>query len=799
MSDNLSNRLETCLSVATPTLGWAPSMISQLNVDQGSNDPVYQSFVLSIYSDDKLLLLGVPTTTFAVALTGYMSNSIALYAVAMAMFTIGCARFLLTSAFQRAKKSKRLTLPDYQSWEVRYTLIAVVHTFSFGVWFPVCVLAGNSFSEFVSIAFIFGNLIGVCGRCFPIARLVNGQILAVCVPLIGGLLYKGDAYLLLALMLMPYIFGLRKLAARQRENLLNNVVNRRKAEQLATQFNNALENVPQGICMFDALGKLEVANQHIGSFIGRSLKTLKGMAINDLIRLLNLKFGLTDDHVDELQTWIGNPSQQSLAFFLELGKNDKRSIKFRASRMENGGLVMTFEDITREVDAASKIDHMVRFDRLTGLMNRNQLPDHIEQQMSELSEDEKCAVLLVNLDRFKQVNDTLGHSKGDVLLRSVADRLARLSKGLGICARYGGDEFAIVIRERNSLDHAVHLADSICESFTKPYRIGGRDVLLKCSIGIVGSDPANTTAEQLLKNADLALLSAKKHGRGDWRVFNAEMSREMQRRNKLENDLRVALANNQFEAHYQPIVNVKEKRVTVCEALLRWNHPTIGNISPASFVPIAEELGLISEIGSWMLFEACSACASWPGGTKVAVNLSPIQFKQGDLAQTVKDALASSGLEPGRLELEITESLMLENVGKTIDLLNQFKRMGVRISLDDFGTGYSSLSYMNELPLDKVKVDRSFIMDIQKNSNSLTLVQAVTALGQKLGLTVVIEGIETKEQLQLLLAQTPVDEIQGYLFSKPVNGDSVRALLDKRHNANKSMLSKLQGCLRIAA
>ncbi len=774
-------------------------MIPQLKIGKGSDGPVYQSFVLSIYSDDKLLLLGVPTTAFAVALTGYMSGSMELYLVATAMFVIGCLRYLLTRSFQRAHEAKKFAHADYQRWETRYTLVAVLHAFTLGAWFPVTTLTGNSFAEFVSIAFIFGNLIGVCGRCFPIARLVNGQILAVGFPLIAGLLYKGDAYLALALMLMPYIFGLRKLAARQRENLLNNVVNRRKAEELATQLNNTLENVPQGICMFDNRGFLEVANKHIGSFIRKPLRSLRGMPLDDLIRLLNSDFGLSNEHVAEVREWIADSTRSSVALIFEIGAKKKYSMKFRASRMENGGIVMTFEDISREVDAATTIDHMVRFDRLTGLMNRNQLPQHVDAQLKELGRNQKCAVLLVNLDRFKQVNDALGHSKGDILLRNVAERLTRLTAGLGECARYGGDEFAIVIREKHSLDLAAHLADSICDSFAKPFRLGGRKVLLECSIGIVLSNEENNSAEKLLKNADLALLSAKTHGRGDWRVFNSEMSREMQRRHRLESDLRLALASNQFEAHFQPIVNVKKGRVTVCEALLRWKHPTAGYISPTSFVPIAEELGLISEIGSWMLFEACEACASWPGGTRVAVNLSPIQFKQGDLVQTVKEALSTSGLEPERLELEITESLMLENVEKTIDLLNQFKRMGVRISLDDFGTGYSSLSYMNELPLDKVKIDRSFILDLHQNSNSLTLVQAVTALGQKLGLTVVLEGIETKEQLQVILAQTPIDEIQGYLFSRPVSGEMVRPLLDKRQSANKSMLAKLKECTRIAA
>ncbi|MGI9367049.1 MAG: putative bifunctional diguanylate cyclase/phosphodiesterase [Rhizobiaceae bacterium] len=761
-------------------------------------DTVYQSFVESVFSDYKLLLIGVPTSVAAVLLTAYQTGSSLLYAIAAAMFIMGAVRYVITARFHKARSFRDFTMAEYSLWDTRYTIGAVLHALTFGVWCFVSALSNNVLAEFTSYVVTFANLIGVCGRCFPIPRLVNGQIFAVGVPLIAGLFIQGGQFLILAIMLVPYMIGLHTIAARQRDNLLNNVVNRQTAEQLATQFNTALENVPQGICMFDSQGNLEVANRHIGTFIGKPTESLKNIPISELINMLNRDLNLSSKHTLSLHNWLSRPTDKSLVLFFELGSKNKRSIKFRASRMQNGGFVTTFEDISREVDAASKIEHMVRFDRLTGLMNRNQLPDYIDKQLAKLPKDEKCAVLLVNLDRFKQVNDTLGHSKGDILLRGVAERLSKMSADLGICARYGGDEFAVVIREKGTLDLAAHLADSICESFSHPFRLGGRKVVLECSIGVVLSGGKNETAEQMLKNADLALLSAKKHGRGDWRVFNAEMSREMQRRHKLENDLRVALAGSQFEAHYQPLVNVKEAQVTVCEALLRWKHPTNGYISPASFVPIAEELGLISDISSWMLFEACHACASWPGQIRVAVNLSPIQFKQGDLAETVKNALASSGLEPERLELEITESLMLENVGQTIELLNQLKRMGVRISLDDFGTGYSSLSYMNELPLDKVKIDRSFVMDIEE-TNSLTLVQAVTALGHKLGLTVVVEGIETTQQLKTLLANAPVDEIQGYLFSKPVDSEMVRSLLDKRQLANKSMLAKLKANGRIAA
>ena len=427
------------------------------------------------------------------------------------------------------------------------------------------------------------------------------------------------------------------------------------------------------------------------------------------------------------------------------------------------------------------------------------MPEYLDGQLSSLGDSDRCAILLINIDRFKQINDSLGHSKGDKILQSVAERLTELCADLGVCARYGGDEFAIAVREDDSFDIATNLADTICESFAQPFNLGRRRVTLGCSIGIAVSSNSNQAPEDLLKNADLALISAKQSARGDWRMYNAEMSRDMQVRSKLENDLRTALTNEQFEAHFQPIVSIKQSRVSVCEALLRWKHPSKGFISPAVFVPIAEELGLINDIGSWMLFEACEACVGWPNETRVAVNLSPLQFRSGDLVETVRNALSQSGLEADRLELEVTESLMMEDIGETVTLLHQLKQMGVRVSLDDFGTGYSSLNYLNELPLDKVKIDRSFVNDLHKNPKSITLVQAVTALGQKLDLTVVVEGIETVDQLEMLMSNAPVDEIQGYLFSKPVDGDQISQLLDKSQIANRSMLAKLSALKSIAA
>ncbi len=761
--------------------------------------PIYRSFVLSIFSDNKFLLLGIPTSVMAVLLTGYTSGSPVFYCIAAAMLALGVFRCVIISSFHAARKKSEFTLSDYRNWERRYTTCAVFHASSFGVWCFFGANSGNATAEFTSMVVTFANLIGVCGRGFPLSRLVNRQLLVIGIPLVAGLAFQGGVYIFLSLMLAPYLIGIRNITDRQRENLVNNVVNRRKAEKLASQFNNALESVPQGICMFNSAGKLEVANKHISKLFGKSSKSVRGVPLLRFIDFLTTNHGLEEKFATQMRAWALAQDQSQIAMQFELKSPEITTFKFLASRTESGGIIATFEDISQEIEAATRIDHMERFDRLTGLMNRNQLPVYLGVQLAEMREKHRCLVLLINIDRFKQVNDSLGHSKGDKILQSVAERLLNVSEGVGVCARYGGDEFAIAVREEDGLDLATNLADTICESFAQPFSYGPRRVMLGCSIGIAASVGQSQTAEGLLKNADLALLSAKQNGRGNWRMYNAEMSRDMQVQSKLENDLRCALTNGELEAHYQPIVSVKKGCVSVCEALIRWNHPTKGYISPGLFIPIAEELGLINEIGGWMLNEACKTCASWPEDVRVAVNLSAIQFRSGKLLETVRNALSESDLSPDRLELEITETLMMEDIGETVTLLHQFKGMGVRISLDDFGTGFSSLNYLNELPLDKVKIDRSFVLDLHKNQKSVTLVQAVTALGQKLDLTVVVEGIETTEQFEMLMRNAPVDEIQGYLFSKPVDTGQISVLLDPSQISNISMLSKLSDVKNMAA
>jgi diguanylate cyclase (GGDEF)-like protein len=422
---------------------------------------------------------------------------------------------------------------------------------------------------------------------------------------------------------------------------------------------------------------------------------------------------------------------------------------------------------------------MARYDALTGLPNRTFFRDQIDKMLAITRHNGKsCAVLFIDLDQFKQVNDTLGHPCGDQLLCAVSDRLRKIIRGSDIVARFGGDEFVVFQSPIRHPREASSLARNIVKQLEEPYDIDGHRVVVGASIGIAITPNETISADNLLKNADMALYRAKADGRGTWRFFEPDMAVKAQARRSLELDLRNAVENGEFKVFYQPLINLKSKRVSTCEALLRWSHPERGMIPPAEFVPIAEEMGLIIDMGKWVLHQACLEATQWPEQVKVAVNLSPIQFKRGDVVSDVRQVLQVTGLAPNRLEVEITETVLLQDTPATHDALNQLRELGVRISLDDFGTGYSSLSYLHSFPLQKVKIDRSFLEGLGTSDRPITLLHGVARLSAELGMSVVVEGIETEEQLSLISTEEGIEEAQGYLFSPPIPGRQIRKLLE---------------------
>jgi len=408
---------------------------------------------------------------------------------------------------------------------------------------------------------------------------------------------------------------------------------------------------------------------------------------------------------------------------------------------------------------------MARHDALTDLPNRVLLRERLEHELMRVKRGDCLAVLCLDLDHFKSVNDTLGHPVGDELLKLVSDRLRGCVRELDTIARFGGDEFAIIMTQLQQPMDAASLARRIRDSIIKPYQIDGHQIITDISIGVSVAPNDGTEPDRLLKNADLALYGAKSEGRGTYRFFEPEMDTRMKARRELELDLRNALANKEFELYYQPLVNLQTNEITAFEALLRWHHPRRGMISPADFIPIAEETGLIIQIGEWVLRTACQETANWPDHVKVAVNLSPVQVKSRNLMKVVMAALADSGMAPNKLQLEITESLLMQNTFSTLTTLHELRKLGVQIAMDDFGTGYSSLSYLRSFPFDKIKIDRSFIQDLANGAEPLAIVHAVAGLAKCLNMISTAEGVETQQQLETLQA-AGCTEMQGYLFSK---------------------------------
>jgi diguanylate cyclase (GGDEF)-like protein len=541
------------------------------------------------------------------------------------------------------------------------------------------------------------------------------------------------------------------------------------------RFDTALNNMVQGLLMFDHGGLLLVVNRRFCELFDLPPGELTpGMHYRDVTDRVVATGCVTADEMRAVRerrtTLIGRRGASADTWELRNG----RAFTVTHQPMEEGWLT-TFEEITERRQAEASAAHLARHDALTKLPNRVLFREAIEQAV-HARHGQGLALLCLDLDQFKGVNDTLGHPIGDALLKAVAERLLGQTRETDTVARLGGDEFAFVQTPIDKPSDAIALAERLIVLFDSPFIITGHQIVISTSIGIVFAPQDGLNPDELLKNADLALYRAKVDGRGLYRLFHAEMDAQMQARRRLELDLREALTAGQFELFYQPIVDLRARAVAGLEALLRWRHPQKGLVPPDQFIPLAEEIGPIVPIGEWALREACAAAASWPGDMRVAVNLSPAQFKSRNLVTAVAQALCEAGLPPDRLELEITETVMLQNTDATLATLHQFRALGVGIAMDDFGTGYSSLSYLRRFPFDRIKIDQSFVRDVCRKPDCHAIVRAVTGLGNELGMATTAEGVETAEQLDAVTL-AGCTEVQGFLFSPAVPGCAVPDVL----------------------
>jgi diguanylate cyclase (GGDEF)-like protein/PAS domain S-box-containing protein len=550
---------------------------------------------------------------------------------------------------------------------------------------------------------------------------------------------------------------------------------KRLEEEERLRVRAAVESACDAIAITDAEGTPTYLNPAFVALLGYDLAQLTAAGGP---AALFAESGLAREVFSALRTgdrWSGEA---------ELEASDGRvvPVAIRASAIvarEGGavGSVLILTDITERRETEARIRHMAHHDALTGLPNRLLFRDRLQQALARAPRaGEGVAVLCLDLDRFKEVNDTLGHAFGDRLLEAVTERLQAGTREADTVARLGGDEFAVVQVGLAQPEGADALARRLTEALSRPFDLDGHEVLVGTSVGVAlfpvdGDDP-----ERLLRRADLALYRAKAEGRGTHRFFEEQMDAHLRARRALEHDLRRAIAERRLELHYQPQVDLTDGRVVGAEALLRWRHPERGHVPPAEFVPLAEETGLIVPLGDWVLKTACAAAAAWRAPLQVAVNLSPVQFRQPDLAGAVERILRGSGLEPSRLELEVTEGVLLQETEATLATLRHLKALGVRIALDDFGTGYSSLSYLRRFPFDKIKIDRSFVRGLGQESGAAAIVRAVVALSRSLGMRSNAEGVETDGQAELLLAEG-CGEVQGFRYGRPMPGDAFAALV----------------------
>ena len=542
---------------------------------------------------------------------------------------------------------------------------------------------------------------------------------------------------------------------------------------LTKQLDTAFNNMARGLSMFDADARLIVCNKLYREFYDLPEElTEPGTPLPEIIGYYLVREADSDltEAVANGRRWI-----EDLTRKLARGEtpsriqhlSDGRTLLVTCRPLTGGGWVDVQEDITEKEQFENRIAHMAHHDALTNLPNRVLLKERLEQALAGVRRGEQLAFHLIDLDDFKAVNDTFGHQAGDELLKALAKRLRPVLRGRDTIARMGGDEFAAVQIGIASKEAVTSFAQRLIRTVSKPYHIGSRRIVIGTSVGIALAPADGDSADQLIQAADLALYQAKKMGRGTYCFFEAPLNASMQMRHMLRVGFDDALASGNFEFHYQPIVNLKENRITSAEALIRWRHPERGLILPNEFIPVAEESGHIFRLGEWAINEACTQARKWPDYIKVAVNLSPVQFKERGLTRMIENALSTTGLPASRLIIEITESVLLDHSKENLDTLRELSDYGIGIALDDFGKGYSSLQYLQSFPFNKIKIDHSFIERVTRNDDTIKIIRAIVMLAQSLGMTTTAEGIETIEQLQAVRFEG-CDEVQGYFISRPL-------------------------------
>jgi diguanylate cyclase (GGDEF)-like protein len=737
----------------------------------------YVSTVRAVYTDRRAMVTAVLGCAVGSGAAAVKTGSPLLWGITAVFVLIAVFRFVSMTQFINARVGPT-DVEAAQKWELRATYWATLMALNCGVWCFVSFLFVNDpFAELISMTTTVACMVGIVTRNFGLDRMLTIQLLVAVTFVSAGLLLKGDLYHpILGLLLLPMLISFKFLAKDIRNVLLSAVHARVEASRLAVELDTALDTMHHGLAMLDADGLIAVVNGEAeevftsfvpGSWLGRSFAALIAQAAG--------RGSIPQRSAEDLMQVINGQRNGKVLLKLANARYSEVTVSSRQDKV-----VLLFEDITERVRAEERINFMAHFDALTGLPNRGyfaqQVSADLERRRSRHAA-EGVMLMIVDIDDFKHVNDTAGHLVGDRLLVEAAERLKRALGINSLVARLGGDEF--IIYRSGDVGPAEAQADpeAILAAFKPPFSIMGESLSTNVSIGIVASSDPEEDLDGLMTKADLALYKAKGQGKAQYQLFHDEMDTAYRYRQRLKAELKACVEANGLSLAFQPLIDLRTRKVVACEALARWTHPTLGTIPPGLFIPIAEETGLISDITRWALGAAAAECVNWPNDISVSVNVSARDFRNADVEEMVLTALSRSGLPAHRLEVEVTETALIEERDAATTILSSLGRRGIGIALDDFGTGYSSLSYLQALPFTKLKVDRSFVMDIASNPRSLKLLSNVAQLGKDINLTVTAEGVETEEQLALIQAHTKVDQIQGYLFGVPLPRREIAELI----------------------
>jgi len=738
---------------------------------------VYIPFVETLFRDGLTLTIGFVAQTLLVCLVYWKTSELPYLFVA--------AGFVIVAILRLRNMRKNRNAPPPTTWqeartrENDYILYGAMHGLMLGIFcFVGIFVANDSFAEIAAVSVTLASATAISGRNYGSPRMVMIFIMTMTWPISLGFILRGDPYhVTLGLLSVPFFFAIKRFADLVRDVLFTALSEEKKANRLAQRFNRALNTMSHGLVMLSPEGRVLVANSEAAHLMSlKSPEAMMGRTIHALL-MRGVAGGMLDA---KDRRYV----EAQLTRALREGRDRKVLVSFtngqhyefsaREGSQELG--VITFEDVTARVEAEEKIRFMARYDSLTGLPNRAYFYEIVSEALASGDKDRLCGIAVLDLDDFKSVNDTLGHPIGDGLICAVGEKLQSFAGEHLQVSRFGGDEFMLFFDRLEDDAHMATLLDSVFAGLQGDVDVAGHVLRIQASGGAVLSRVKDTDVDAMIVKADLALYKAKELGKNDWRLFESAMDAAFRNRQLMKADLRTAVEARGLRIVYQPIVSIDSMRIASCEALCRWDHPELGAISPGIFIPLAEEMGIISEISAFVLEAACAECVKWPEQISVSVNLSARDFRNREVVERIRHALAITGLAPSRLEIEVTETVLLDDKSQTRDYIQEIKALGVCIALDDFGTGYSSLSYLHTLPLDKVKIDRSFLMDIAQNPRSLELLRGIVNLSRPLGLNVTIEGVETFEQLKLLALSVKPDLLQGFLFGSPLSASGIETM-----------------------